>query len=142
MQVSTFDEQRTGVGIIARNTFYAVVAVLILNLVVYFISDATGWIPERLPASADPFGLGTVILYSIIPLVLGGVLLALLCRWTNHPVLMFALIAAVVFIASLAAPLTLAEAATSFKIVLVTMHVITAVVGVAFLLWEVADEPE
>lgn len=142
MQVSTFDEQRTGIGIIARNTFYAIVAALVLNLFVYFVSDATGWIPETLPESAEPFGLGTVILYSVIPLVLGGVLLTLLCRWTNHPVIMFALIAAAVFIASLVAPLTLAEASTSFKLVLVTMHVITGVIGVAILLWNVADEPE
>lgn len=142
MQVSTFDDQRTGVGTIARNTVYAIITVLVLNLVVYFISDAAGWIPETLPDSAEAFGLVPVILYSVIPLVLGGALLALLCKWTNHPVIMFALIAAVVFIASLVAPLTLAGAATSFKLVLVVMHVITAAVGTAILLWNVADEPE
>lgn len=142
MQVSTFDEQRTGIGVIVRNTFAAIIVVLILNLALYFIADAAGWIPETLPESAEAFGLGPVILYSIIPLLLGGVLLALLCRWTNHPVLMFALIAAVVFIASLIAPLTIAGASTSFKLVLVAMHVITAAVGTAILLWDVADEPE
>lgn len=142
MQASTFDDQRTGPGVIARNTFYAIITVLVLNLVTYFVSDAAGWIPEELPESAEAFGIVPVILYSIIPLLLGGVLLALLCRWTSHPVLMFALIAAVVFIASLAAPLTLAGASTSFKMVLVAMHVITAAVGTAILLWNVADEPE
>jgi uncharacterized membrane protein YeaQ/YmgE (transglycosylase-associated protein family) len=142
MQASTFDDQRTGFSIIARNTLYAVITVLVLNLVVYFVSDAVGWIPETLPERAEAFGLVTVILYSIIPLLLGGVLLTLLCRWTNHPVIMFALIAAVVFIASLVAPLTLAGTATSFKMVLVAMHVITAVVGSAILLWRVADETE
>ena len=142
MQVSTFNDQRTGIGVIARNTLYAIVTVLVLNLVVYFVSDAAGWIPETLPESAEPFGLVSIVLYSIIPLVLGGVLLALLCRWTTHPVIMFALIAAVVFIASLVAPLTLAGASTSFKLVLVSMHVITAVIGTAILLWNVADEPE
>ena len=142
MQVSTFDEQRTGIGVIVRNTFSAIVVVLVLNLVLYFIADSAGWIPDTLPESAEAFGLGAVMLYSIIPLVLGGVLLALLCRWTTHPVIMFALIAAVVFIASLAAPLTLAGATTSFKLVLVAMHVITAVIGTVILLWNVADEPE
>jgi uncharacterized membrane protein YeaQ/YmgE (transglycosylase-associated protein family) len=142
MHVSTFDDQRTGLGVIARNTLYAVFTVLVLNLVVYFVSDAAGWIPENLPERAEDFGLMPVILYSVIPLLLGGGLLALLCRLTNHPVIMFALIAAVVFIASLVAPLSLAGASTSFKLVLVAMHVITAVVGTAVLLWNVADEPE
>lgn len=142
MQASTFDDQRTGFGVIVRNTLYAIITVLVLNLVVYFVSDAAGWIPETLPESAEAFGMVSVILYSIIPLALGGVVLTMLCRWTNHPVLMFALMAAVVFIASLVAPLTIAGASTSLTLVMVAMHVITAVVGTSILLWNVADEPE
>lgn len=125
-----------------RNTAIAVITTIVVNLVIYFVADAAGWIPETLPENAEQFGIPAIILYTALPLLAGGVLLSFLVMWTTHPVIMFALIAAVVFIASLFAPLSIAGAETSFRAVLVAMHVVAAVLGTFLLLRNVDDEPE
>jgi peptidoglycan/LPS O-acetylase OafA/YrhL len=141
MDIPAFQQSKTRSDIV-RNTGIAALVTTVLNLVVYFIADAAGWIPDNLTGNAANFGVVAIIISTIIPIVLGGVLLMLLISWTNHPVIMFSLIAAVAFIASLSAPLSIGEASTSFKSVLVLMHVITAGLGTAILLRGVDDEPE
>jgi uncharacterized membrane protein YeaQ/YmgE (transglycosylase-associated protein family) len=127
---------------IFRNTGIAAVVTLAINLVLHFVGEAAGWIPDELPERASNYGLISVILYTLLPIIAGGVLLSLLVSWTSHPVIMFSLIAAVVFIASLFAPLSIAGASVSFRSLLVAMHVFTAVVGTFILLQGVYDEPE
>jgi uncharacterized membrane protein YeaQ/YmgE (transglycosylase-associated protein family) len=141
MDIPAFQQSRTRSDIM-RNTGIAAVTTVVLNLIVYFIADAAGWIPDKLTGNAENFGVPAIIITTIIPIVLGGILLSLLISWTNHPVIMFSLIAAVTFIASLSAPLTVSEADTSFKAVMVLMHVITAGLGTVILLRGVDDEPE
>jgi len=141
MDIPAFQQSRTRSDIM-RNTVVAAIVTVVLNLILYFIADAAGWIPDDLTGTAENFGIPAIIVTTIVPIVLGGILLSLLIKWTNHPVLMFSLIAAVTFIASLSAPLTVAGASTSFKIVLVVMHVITAGLGTVILLRGVDDEPE
>jgi uncharacterized membrane protein YeaQ/YmgE (transglycosylase-associated protein family) len=129
-------------SVIWRNAVVAIVVTLVLNVVLYFVADAAGWIPDDLPERAEQFGLPAVIMYTIVPLLGAALLLSLLVRWTSHPVIMYSLIAAVVFIASLFAPLSIAGASTSFRTVLVLMHIIVAVIGSVILLRNVYDEPE
>lgn len=129
-------------SVIWRNAGLAIVVTLILNVALYFIGDAAGWIPDDLPERAEQFGLPAVIGYTIVPLLAGALLLSFLVRLTSHPVIMFSLIAAVVFIASLFAPLSIAGVSTSFRTLLVAMHVVVAVIGTAILLRGVWDEPE
>jgi hypothetical protein len=141
MDVPAFQQSRTRSDIM-RNTGIAAVVTVVLNLIVYFIADAAGWIPDHRTGNAENFGIPAIIVSTIIPIVLGGILLSLLISWTSHPVIMFSLIAAVTFIASLSAPLTVSGADASFKAVLVSMHVITAGLGTVILLRGVDDEPE
>lgn len=141
MDIPVFQQTRTRSDVL-RSTIIAIAVTVVLNLALYFVADAAGWIPEELTGTAESFGPLAIILSTTIPLVLGGILLTLLIKWTNHPVLMFALIAAVTFIASLSAPLTVSGADASFKTVLVLMHVLTAGLGTVILLRGVDDEPE
>ena len=141
MDIPAFQQSRTRSDIM-RNTGIAAITTVVLNLILYFIADAAGWIPDNLTGNAENFGIPAIIISTIIPIVLGGILLSLLLSWTSHPVIMFSLIAAVTFIASLSAPLTVSGAETSFQAVLVAMHVITAGVGTVILLRGVDDEPE
>lgn len=141
MDIPAFQQSRTRSDIV-RNTGIAAVTTVVLNLVVYFIADAAGWIPDDLTGNAESFGPVAIMVSTIVPIVLGGILLMLLISWTSHPVIMFSLIAAVTFIASLSAPLTIAGASATFKTVLIVMHVITAGVGTFLLLRGVDDEPE
>jgi hypothetical protein len=128
--------------LVMRNTIIAAITTIVLNLVVYFIGDAAGWIPDDLPERADNFGIPAIIVSTLIPIIGGGIVLTLLIHTTTHPVLMFCLISSVVFIATLAAPLSVAGSHRSFATFLVALHVITVVVGVALLIRNVADEPE
>jgi|GEM_PF-2717595 len=132
----------SGSSLIVRNTAMAAITALVLNLAMYVIGDQAGWIPDKLPARADAFGVPAIILSTLIPIIAGGVVLTLLVHNTSHPVLMFCLIASVVFIATLVAPLSVAGASVSFRVFLVSLHVITAVVGTGLLIRGVADEPE
>lgn len=134
--LSTHTERST----VWRNTAIAIITTLVINVALYFVADAAGWIPEPLPERAEGFGLPAVILYTALPLLAGGILLTFLVMWTSHPVIMFALIAAVVFIGSMIAPLSIAGASTSFRAVLVAMHVIAAVLGTSLLLRDVDDD--
>lgn len=129
-------------GLIVRNAVTAAAVTLVLNLVLYVIGDRAGWIPDDLPERAEQFGVLTVILYTLIPIIAGGVVLFFLVHTTSHPVLMFCLIASIVFIATLVAPLSIAGVSWTFRSFLVAMHVITVVIGTAFLVRGVADAPE
>lgn len=132
----------SGTGVVMRNMVTALIATVVLNLIVYVIGDAAGWIPDPLPADAETFGIPAIIFSTIIPVVLGGVLLSILVHTTTHPVRMFTMIAAVVFIATLFAPLSVAGASTSFRMFLVALHIITAVVGTVLLIRGVEDEEQ
>ena len=128
--------------LVMRNTVIAAITTVVLNLVVYFIGEAAGWIPDQLPERADNFGIPAILVSTLVPVIAGGIVLTLLIHITTHPVLMFCLIASVVFIGTLVAPLSVAGSSTSFATFLVVLHVITVVVGVALLIRNVADEPE
>ena len=132
----------SGTRIVMRNMVMALIATVVLNLVVYFIGESAGWIPDSLPSGAETFGIPAIIASTVGPIVLGGVLLAILVHTTTHPVRMFALIAAVVFIATLFAPLSVAGASTAFRSFLVALHVITALVGTILLIWGIEDEEQ
>lgn len=132
----------SGAGLVMRNTVIALITTVVLNLIVYFIGDAAGWIPDPLPEDAETFGIPAIIISTAIPIILGGVLLAILVNVTTHPVRMFALIAAVTFIATLFAPLSVAGTTNSFRFFLVALHLITAVVGTILLIRGVAEEEQ
>lgn len=128
--------------LIVRNTITAMVVTLVLNLALYFLGDVAGWIPDELPERAEGFGVLTIILYTVIPIVAGGVVLTILVHKSNHPVILFSLIASVAFIATLVAPLSIAGASRTFRTFLVVLHLVTVVVGTMLLVRNVAEEPE
>src|SRR5690606_41828078 len=64
-------------SVIWRNAVVAIVVTLVLNVVLYFVADAAGWIPEHLPERAEQFGLPAVIIYTIVPLQGDALLLIL-----------------------------------------------------------------
>lgn len=129
-------------SLIVRNTVIAAITALVLNLILYTIGEQAGWIPDNLPSRAEAFGLPALIASTLIPIVGGGILLTILIHVSHHPVLMFCLISSVVFIATLVAPLSVAGASTSFRLFLVSLHLVTVIVGVTLLIRGVADEPE
>lgn len=135
------ERQADGRGMILRNTGIAVIAATVLNVVLYFIGQAAGWVPDPLPESAGTFSLMTVIISTAVPLAIAGGLLMILNDRTRNPLRIFVMIAAIVFIMSLFAPLTVAGTTVAFRMLLVAMHVVAAVIGVGLLIRGVR-EPE
>lgn len=118
---------------IARNTGLAIVIAVIANLALYLIARAADWIPEDLPDGAEQFGLFSIVLATALPIAVGGVIFALVNEWTRDPLRMFFLISSIGFIISLLAPLTLPATSTGFRVLLVLMHIVAAVIAIAII---------
>ena len=103
----------------------------VVNLAVYLVAKAAG-LELLVPMGATPVALeaAPVVVFTVVPLLLAAVLLLVLRRVGVGSLAVFAGVAAVVLLLSLAAPLT-ADLAVSNKLVLASMH---AVAGVAALL--------
>jgi hypothetical protein len=108
-----------------------IAAAVVVNLAVYLVAKAAG-VEILVPMGASPVPLeaGLVVVFTVVPLVLAAVLLLVLRRVGVASPAVFAGVAAVVLLLSLAAPLT-ADLAVSNKLVLASMH---AVAGLAALL--------
>lgn len=126
------DEEETGhihntvpSGEIWRWTFILTAVSLGLNLIIYFVADSAGWIPDDMPSSTQTFGLVSVILASVIPVLLFGVLMAYLAQHAPRASRLFTIILLVVLILAVMVPLTLQDIDQSFQFTLIAMHIVT-----------------
>ncbi len=121
-----------------RATPIAAVLAAIANAIVYAIARAADTLPSDVlvdtPGGKQSIGLLAVITASALPIILGGILLALLARLARTPRRIFVIITAIVTILSLISPLTIADAPGKMKATLVVMHIVAAVVGPGALL--------
>jgi hypothetical protein len=103
-------------------------AAALLNALLYLLARAAGALPLTvlLPNLNEPLGLRLVILNSLLPALLAGPLLALLGKWSKHPVRTFRLLAAIVFLLSLVTPFGIAQAPLPMVLVLELMHLVAA----------------
>lgn len=136
MRSSNRDAQR-GTGLL-RATPIAAVLGAIANAIVYAIAKAADTLPSDVlvdtPGGKQAIGLAAVIFATAIPIILGGVVLALLARFTRAPRQIFLVLAAILTLLSLISPLTIPDAPGDMKATLIVMHIVAAVVGVAALL--------
>lgn len=112
----------------------AVVSALI-NVVLYFIGSAAGIMDNSVgvpsPSGVEPITVIPVIISSIIPTLLAGVVLALLNRFTNNPLRIYGIITIVLFVVTLANPfMAIPNIPIGMGIWLNLMHVVVA--GVAW----------
>lgn len=116
----------TDSGVIWRYTAIATIASLVLNLVLYLVGRSVNWIPESMPSSTETFSLTSVILMSVIPVVLFGALMAWLSGHAPRASRLFAIIVTVVLILAVMVPFTLDGIDDSFRLLLISMHIVTA----------------
>lgn len=126
-------ENRTGTveagvpsDVIWRYTAIAAAVSLIVNTVIYFIGSAADWIPDEIPDSTRSFGLVSVIIVSILPVVLAGGLKVILTRNAPQATQLFIMIVVIVALIAVVLPFLLNNIDTSFRLTLVAMHVVTA----------------
>ncbi len=128
---------------IAIATIVAAIAAAIVNAIVFLIADAAGAMPESVKVDNPGGGsssieLATVVTVTIYPLLLAGVLLAVLARFSKRPLQLFWVISAVVLVLSFFEPFVFLDDAPGDMIAaLLTMHVVAAVVGVGVITYMV-----
>ena len=118
----------TGVeaGVIWRWTAIAAAVSLVVNLILYFVGVANDWIPDDMPAATDAFNLVTVILASVIPVLIFGALMVYLANHAPRASRLFEIIVLVVLIVAVMVPFVFQDVESSFRYVLVAMHIVTA----------------
>lgn len=97
-----------------------------LNLVLFFIGSAADWIPEEMPASTEAFSLVSVVLASVIPVIVFGALMVYLANHAPRASRLFTIILTVVLVLAVMIPLVLQDIDTSFRFLLIAMHIVTA----------------
>lgn len=88
---------------VARATGLAILVALVINVILYFISVALGWLPTE--GTQGPVVLANVIMASIVPVIAGAILYFVLTRFltykrANNIFLIIASIALILMVAS------------------------------------------
>ncbi len=99
-----------------------------INAVLFYIGTATGAIPADLiiPNAGQPLTIGPVIIASVVPVIVAGLLLALLNRFTKRPLRIFNVIAVVLLVLSFTSPFSIPNVPVGMIIILNLMHVVVA----------------
>ena len=109
-----------------RLGFLAGLVAAVINAVLFFIGSSMGAFPPTviIPNSGQPLTLVPVLVSSILPAILAGLLLALLNRFTKQPLRIVNIIAVVFLMLSFAGPFSIPGAPISMIVFLNLMHVV------------------
>ena len=107
----------------------AAVIAAAFNAFVFTVGDAIGAFPSNviIPNAGAPLTLPPVIFSSVVGVALGGIVFALLGRFTSRPVWIYRSVGVIVLILSFATPLTIPDAPLVMVGVLELMHVVAGV---------------
>lgn len=108
---------------------------VLVNGLVFLVADAVGAFPAGVldPGSGQPFSLFTVAVPSAVGAVGATVVYAVFRRFVPDADRWFRRVAGVVLLASFLTPFSIPDAPTATVVTLLVMHVVVAVVSVAFL---------
>ncbi len=110
----------------------ALVSSTIINVIIFFIALATGALSATfvVPSLGSPITIGSVIAATIIGVLAGIIVFAILNRWSKHPQRLFSIIATAFLILSLFSPATIPGASINMIIALIAMHIVAGVVTI------------
>lgn len=111
---------------VRRVTLIAAIASVVINVILYFVGRSAGWIPDDMPESTELFSLVSVILASVVPVLLFGLLMAYLVQHAPRASRLFTIILLVVLIIAVVVPFSLRDIESSFQFTLLAMHIVTA----------------
>lgn len=105
----------------------------VLNAILFLIGSSTGAIPADfiIPNAGQPLTIVPVLVSSFLPAIAGGLLLALLNRFTKRPLRIFTIITIAILVLSFIGPLGIPGAPIGMIIILELIHVV--VVGVVLM---------
>ncbi|WP_149866969.1 DUF6069 family protein [Solirubrum puertoriconensis] len=105
-----------------------------LNVGIYYAAAAIGLLPTDLrEPTGDTIGPAHVALASMVPALLGGLIMAALIRWADRPLQAFTIVVVGVCLLSMVGPAAIPDNPPSGVAVLGLMHVVAA--GVVWLLF-------
>ena len=108
--------------------FLAGIAAAITNGILFIVFRLAGVISDSIfPQPGQPLTLPAVIMASILPLIIGSVVFYLFERFLSSGFKIFAVVALILMVLSLASPFTMIPGATfAYSTVLCAMHVVAA----------------
>ena len=106
-----------------------------INAVLFYTGSAMGTIPTDFvfPNTGQPLTIVPVLIFSFMPAIAGGLLLAVLNRFTKRPLRIFTIIALAILAVSFVGPISIPNAPPGLSVILELMHVVVvSVVLTAF----------
>lgn len=113
-------------NVVWRYTAISAAFSLVVNLAIYVIGAAAGWIPDDLTESTQAFSVVSVILLSVIPVVLFGALMVYLANNAPRASRLFAMIVTIALVLAILFPLLIRDIDSTFRWTLIAMHIVTA----------------
>lgn len=99
----------------------------VINALIFFAGSAAGAFPATvLTPGGEPLSVVPVIISSFVPALLGGLLLALLNRFTRQPLRIFTIVTVLVVLFSVYSPFSLVGAPPLMIALLELMHLVVA----------------
>jgi hypothetical protein len=124
-------------GRLAVATVIGAVVAALGNMIVYVIANAAGSLPDDVPVNTfggeQAIDLPTVLAMSFVPILLAGVVLAVICRVSKRPFTVFWAITVLVWALSLASIFSIEDAPGDMIVTLIFMHAVAAFAGVGVL---------
>lgn len=132
----TAQARKAGIAQFVQAGFIGGVIATVINLVLWFIGNMIdgGAMQVVTPFEPTPAGVPwfAVIMSSLLPGIIGGLLYGILARYTNKATTIFLVISALVFIAFIYNPISAGQSLTTI-LVLEVMHVVVA----ALVIWRI-----
>lgn len=116
-----------------QNTATMTIVSLVVNVVLFFIGRAAGWIPEDMPQSTETFSLVSVIAASVVPVVILGAIMVYLGTHVPRATRLFTMILMIVVVIAIVVPWILQDIDNSFRVLLTAMHLVTAACALALI---------
>jgi|GEM_PF-2845521 len=122
---------------LAIATLAGAVTAAVANAIVYFIARAAGSLPDDVlvstPGGEQAIDLPTVLIMSFVPILLAGVVLAVICRISKRPFTMFWAVTVLFWALSLTSIFGIEDAPGDMMVTLIFMHAVAAFAGVGVL---------
>ena len=100
-------------------------AATLINAIIYFVAQASGIIRDDVFVKPDtPLTIVPVILFSIIPPVIGAIIFFLFEKYTKNGFRNFVIFGTIVFILMLIPPFQIKDVAVSYALTLEIMHLV------------------
>jgi hypothetical protein len=99
-----------------------------VNAAIYLMGKATGKIPDDIliPNANQPLTLVPILVASVLPCLVAGVVMAMIARLTENPFKVFGILTLVILLLSVYTPFAIPNAPMAMIVMLLLMHVVVA----------------